>query len=140
MVRSRRGRTGQKGHALVTALFVLLLVSLAVALVAASMDSAMRGVRHELRSLKLTALTDAAVAEAMARLADSPGFTGQPAHPFGGGTLGSEVTKTGDTTWRIQAWARHGGITRTVRVDVRQTVRGYAISGWRRVDGSEELR
>lgn len=134
------GHRGQEGHVLVTALFVLLLVSLAVALVAASIDSAMRGVRHELRSLEVIALTDAAVAEAVGRLTINPAFGGQPDHPFGGGTLGSEVTQTGDRTWRIRAWARHGGITRTVQVEVQQTVDGYAITGWQRVGGLEELR
>jgi len=113
---------------------VLLLVSLAVALVAASLQTAMRGVRHELRSIKLMALTDAALAEALARLAQSPGFTGQPDHPFGGGTLGSEVLQIGAERWQVRAWAHYGGLDRRVRVAVRHTVDGYAISGWRRND------
>lgn len=117
-----------------TALFVLLLVSLAVALVAASLDSAMRGVRHELRSLKLTALSDAAVAEALAHLAQNPGFAGLGDHPYGGGFLGSRVLQVGSKRWRVEAWARHRGLVRRVRVDVLQTVDGFAISGWHRVE------
>jgi hypothetical protein len=105
-----------------------------VALVAVSVDSAMRGVRHELRSLKLTALTDAALAEALAHLAQSPTFAGSGEHPFGGGVLGSQVLQVGSKRWRVESWARYRGLVRRVRVDVRQTVDGYAISGWRRVE------
>lgn len=136
-LRRRRGgssrRRQERGHALITALFVLLLVSLAVALVAAALDSAMRGVRHELRSLELTALTDAALAEALAHLAQSPVFAGQSDHPYGGGVLGSEVRQMGSKRWRVEAWARHRGLVRRVRVEVLETVDGFAISGWRRV-------
>jgi len=128
-------RRGQHGHALITALFVLLLVSLAVALVAASLSSAMGGVRHELWELRLTALTDAAVAEALARLAHNPGFGGRPDHPYGGGALGSEVVSLGAKRWRVKAWASYRGHRRAVRVEVRRTVDGYVISGWRRLGG-----
>lgn len=137
-VRLRQGRAGTRegGHALITALFVLLLVSLAVALVAASLQTALRGVRHELRSLRLMALTDASLSEAVARLADDGGFTGQPEHPFGGGTLRSEVIQIGAERWRVRAWAHYRGLDRGVQVTVRRTVSGYAISGWRRNDTS----
>ena len=136
MVKSLPRSSGEEGHALITALFVLLLVSLAVALVAASLDSAMRGVRHELRSLELTALADAALAEALAHLAQDPGFSGLGDHPYGGGVLGSKVLQVGSKRWRVEAWARHRGLVRRVRVDVRRTVRGHAVTGWRRVGGA----
>lgn len=133
--RSGSHRRSQQGHALITALFVLLLVSLAVALVAASLSSAMGGVRQELWDLRLTALTDAAVAEALAHLAHNPGFGGRPDHPYGGGALGSEVVSLGPKRWRVKAWASYRGRRRAVRVEVRQTVDGYLISGWRRLGG-----
>lgn len=132
MVRQRRGRT-QRGHALVMALVVLLLVSMAVALVSTALASDLRGVRHELRSLRLTALTDAALAEALAELARDSGFEGSPEHPFGGGVLSSQVVPLGEDLWWVTAEASHGGLERRVRVEVRKTVDGYAISRWRRL-------
>lgn len=130
----RKGRQGREaGYSLLSALFVLLLVSLALALVAASLDLGMRSVRHQARDLRLTALTDAALAEALAHLAGNERFEGLAEHPYGGGTVASEVVPMGTRRWRVIGRASWGEARRAVRVEVVATAEGLAVGGWRRV-------
>lgn len=134
-------RRSEAGHALLNALFVLLLVALALALVAQALNLALGGVRQEMRGIRLAALTDAALAEAVAHLAADSAFTGLPEHELGGGTLASEVRRLGALSWRVEATARTGGITRSVRatvvaVEEADGDRNYRISGWRVVGGT----
>jgi Tfp pilus assembly protein PilV len=106
------------GFALPGALLALLLLSVALALVAASLQLRMRLVLRESRSLTLTALSDAALAEALARLSENPAFRGTPAHAFGAGTLTSEVHPLSGVRFEVKATAAYAGRERVVEADV----------------------
>lgn len=108
----------EAGFALPGALLALLLLSVALALVAASLQLRMRLVQRESRSLTLTALSDAALAEALARLSESASFRGRPEHAFGAGTLESEVHPINAVRFTINATAAHAGRERIVEAEV----------------------
>lgn len=111
-------RRGENGFALPGALLALLLLSVALALVAASLQLRMRLVQRESRSLTLTALSDAALAEALARLSESASFRGTAAHAFASGTLASEVHPITGVDFRITATAAYAGRERVVEAGV----------------------
>jgi Tfp pilus assembly protein PilV len=111
-------RRKEAGFALPGALLALLLLSVALALVAASLQLRMRLVQRESRSLTLTALSDAALAEALAHLSDDAAFRGRPKHAFATGTLASEVHPINGVQFTIVATAAYAGRERVVEADV----------------------
>jgi hypothetical protein len=116
------------------ALMVLLLVSLGLALVASALARGMRIVRQEAEGIQLAALSDAAVAETLARLDQDPSFRGVAEHTYGGGLLSSEVVDVGAKRWWVTARAVYGRHRRAVRVEVHQLDDGRVlVSGWREV-------
>jgi Tfp pilus assembly protein PilV len=108
----------EDGFALPGALLALLLLSVALALVAASLQLRMRLVLRESRSLTLTALSDAALAEALARLSENSSFRGAPEHAFSTGTLESEVHPINAVQFTITATAAYAGRERIVEAGV----------------------
>lgn len=133
VTRHPRQRDGESGQALVLALFVVLLLSLALALVAASLGRGMRNVRHQARDLHLTALTDAAVAAGLAHLAEDRSFRGFTNRPLDGGRISSRVEPRSSKSWVIEVAATWGGGRRRARVGVVETVNGFRVGGWRRL-------
>ena len=118
------GSGGQRGFALATALFVLLLVSIALALVAGSLTLHLRLERDEAQSLRRTALADAALAEALAGLAGNAGYSGAGEHPFGGGAIASDVEPLGGGVYRIVASAHFAGRGRAAEARVTRSPLG----------------
>lgn len=108
----------EDGFALPGALLALLLLSVALALVAASLQLRMRLVQRESRSLTLTVLSDAALAEALARLSENPAYRGTPAHAFGAGTLANEVHPISGVQFEVSATASYAGRERVVEAGV----------------------
>lgn len=136
-LRRPRPACGDAGHALLTALFVMLLVGLAMAIAAAALQLHMRTMRHEVRTVRLIALTDAAVAETLAELDADPAFPGLAAHDFGGGVVGSRVTSSSRTQREVTGWARYRGMVRVVRVQVSfEADGGMVIWGFQRLPES----
>ena len=88
-------RRREEGHALVLALFTLLLVSLATALVATGITLRMHSVQRGTVAAQVTAIEDAAIAETLARLSASDSFSGIPRRDFGTGWLSSQVERNG---------------------------------------------
>jgi Tfp pilus assembly protein PilV len=122
----------QDGFALPGALLALLLLSVALALVAASLQLRMRLVLRESRSLTLAALSDAALAEALARLSENAAFRGAQARPFGGGSLESEVQPLSAVNFEVTATASYAGRQRVVEADVvRPPGQTARVTGWR---------
>jgi Tfp pilus assembly protein PilV len=127
----------EDGFALPGALLALLLLSVALALVAASLQLRMRLVLRESRSLTLAALSDAALADALARLSENPAFRGVPGHTFGAGTLKSEVHPLSTVQFEVTATATYAGRERVVEADVvRSPGQTARVVRWRLV--SEE--
>ncbi len=115
-----RVQTGPRegGHALLLALFVLLLSATAVALVGQALLAQWNETRAHAERVRILALADAALAETLAQLAQQPGFMGVSPTPFGGGTLESRVQTTGAI----------GPTGRQVRIDVTATVGTRSLS------------
>lgn len=123
----------ESGFALVTALFAVFLLSVALALVAASLQLRMGMVQREARSLTLTALADAALAETLAHLALDATYRGVAAHPFGGGTIESEVTRVSTARFEVTASGRYAGRERAVRATVLRLPEGTRVVSWIKV-------
>lgn len=135
-VRRRRARCGRsgRGYALLIALVVVFLISVALALLAASLALRMRLVRDEVRATTLTALCDAALAEALSDLAVGR-TAGIREHPFGDGTIGSEVEALGHEAYSITATAHFAGRARSAVASVVRDAAGTRVVCWRRLPG-----
>jgi nicotinamide mononucleotide (NMN) deamidase PncC len=136
----RPGRTpggpaaSESGFALLVALFAVFMVGVALSLLALSLAVRMRMAREEARGMMLSALCDAAVAETLSGIAAGQ-VRGVGEHPFGNGTIGSEVRTLAAQHYQITAKAHVGGKARSVRADVVRDVQGTRVVHWQRVPG-----
>ncbi|MBW8874073.1 MAG: hypothetical protein JF614_03855 [Acidobacteria bacterium] len=131
----KRPRRGEAGFGLLMALMVVLLLSIALALLAASLQLRMRLVREDAQTVVLTALADAAVAEAVANLAQNPGYAGAPAHDFGHGKIATQVNSLGPGLFDVVATATYAGRARTVEAEVFRAPGIARVRRWRRLPG-----
>jgi hypothetical protein len=133
-----RSRAAERGIALIFALAVLTIVALTIAAVAAEIGSRGAGVVIEERSVRTTALSDWAMAETMAWLADKgPSFQGFPETRVAGGTISSTVTVRGE--WEVEV------VATGTREDWRSTITarvslltGPRVLWWQRTQGALE--
>lgn len=132
MVRRRRS---ERGYALLTALVILLLVSISLALLAAALQVRMRLIRQEAEILQLGALADAALAEALYNLTYDRDFPGKDEHDFGRGKIASEVERIAGERYRVRAKAIYAGNERAVEAEVVRTYQGARVVRWRRDPG-----
>ena len=120
--------------ALVTALVVILLLGGALAVLAASLQLRMRIVREEALRVRLTALSDSAVAATLAELAVAWSFSGLDARDYGGGRISSEVRPIDYDHVEVVARAAYAGRNRLVELRVSRLIGGdLQVSGWRRL-------
>ena len=131
----RSGR--ESGQVLLVALVTMLLVGVAVSLVAASLALESRHAIEEGKRVRVTAIADAAVAEALANLAVDRGFPGRPGGALGGGTYESIVRSVGAGVLEIRVTARVGGLERLVRVEARIVPGGPRVRRWQRLSRSD---
>lgn len=129
-------RPGERGSALVFAMAVLTLVALTVLAVSAEVFSRGAGVMLEERSVRLTALSDAAVAETLAHLAVDSAFPGIPERRIEGGSIASTVRPAG--AWEVEIvatgfWDDWHSVA-VVRVNVRDKPR---VLRWQRTQGPQ---
>jgi len=134
-VRLRRGRRGQSGYALLMALLVLFLLAIALSLLATSLQIRMRLAREDAESVILGGLSDAAVAESVANLAQSAYYSGSPEHDFGDGRIGSEVTPVSPGVFSVVATAKYASRKRVVQAVVLRAPGFARVQQWRRVTG-----
>jgi len=89
------------------------------AMIAGSLTYRMSLVRQQARSLHLTALTDAALARAMAELSRDPGYRGTGGtEPFGDGGYEIAVRRVGATGAVVDLRASYGGGHRAARAEL----------------------
>jgi Tfp pilus assembly protein PilX len=131
---SRRIR-GERGYALVTALLVIFLLAVALGLLATCLQIRLRTTMEDAQRVVLSALADAAVAEAVANLAQSADYPGAPKHRFGGGEISSQVKPVSATVFRVIATAIYKGRQRVVEATVFRTAGDTSVRGWRRLRG-----
>jgi hypothetical protein len=123
---------GEAGFGLLGALIVIFLLSIALALLAGSLQLRMR---EDAQTVILTALSDAAVAEALANLVQSPDFPGAPEHEFGQGKIATQVESLGPGLYDVVAVAKYSGRTRTVEAEVFRAPGIARVRRWRRLPG-----
>jgi len=128
-------RRRERGYALVMALLVIFLLAVALSLLAASLQLRLRTTLEDAQRVALSALSDAAVAEALANLAQSASYRGAPAHPFGGGRIASRVEPLGANVFRVIATATYRGRQRVVVAAVVRTPGTASVLRWRRLRG-----
>lgn len=131
-------RRGESGFALATTLLVLLLLSIALGLLAASLQIRMRLVQDEARGLQLRALSDAALAEALANLAGNSFYHGADGHPLGTGTIRSEVHFVEPGRFRVVATANLAGRERAVEAEVLRSPGHARVVHWKRLPESHD--
>ncbi|HWM92079.1 MAG TPA: hypothetical protein VN493_15045 [Thermoanaerobaculia bacterium] len=121
------------GFALPAVLLAILLLSIGLALVAASLQLRMRLVLREARSVTLNALSDAALAETLAWLSEDAFYDGVAERSFGGGRLSSEVRFVSPGRYEVVATAVFAGRRRTVEAEVHRPIGAPArVVRWRR--------
>ena len=129
----RRMMRQDTGFALASVLLAILLLSIGLALVAASLQLRMGLVRREARSVTLTALSDAALAETLAELGEDAYYHGVPEHDLGPGRLRSEVRFLSPGRYEVVATATYAGRERTVEAEVlRPAGAAPRVLRWRR--------
>ncbi|MFL6200485.1 MAG: hypothetical protein ACJ76J_15010 [Thermoanaerobaculia bacterium] len=121
------------GFVLASVLMAILLLSIGLALVAASLQLRMGLVRREARSVTLTALSDAALAETVAEISADAYFPGVPEHGLGPGRLRSEVRFLSPGRYEVVATAIYAGRERTVEAEVLRPIGAAArVVRWQR--------
>ncbi len=109
----------RQGYVLLMALFVLAVTLSAMAVIAGSLGYRMWLLRQEARSLQLTALTDAAVAKALAELSRDANYGGtEEAEPFGDGTIAIVARRVATLRAVVEVRATYGGGGRAARAEV----------------------
>ncbi len=132
MVRSRR----ESGVALVFAIVALAIVAFMAAIVAASIQPRITTHAHLERTVRLTALVDAAMAATLARLAVDRFDRGVREQALGDGVMSSVVTRISLYEVEVVAQGRTRGWRSTVvaRVDVEKRPR---VMRWHRFQSPE---
>ena len=108
----------ESGAALVLVLFAVTLVVTSVLLTAALLDGRQLAARYEYRSVVLTSLSDAAIAETLARLSADAAFDGIPERRFGQGSVSSTVSVTAGGTRLVIAVGSYDGWRSVVTAEV----------------------
>jgi len=88
-------RSRERGVALIFAIIALAIVALMVAVVAAGIQPRITSHEHLERTVRLTALVDAAMAATLAELAVDPNDGGVDERRLGEGVMSSTVTRVG---------------------------------------------
>ncbi|MEJ2085388.1 MAG: hypothetical protein P8Y44_06885 [Acidobacteriota bacterium] len=123
-------RTGRSGHALLVAMIVVLIVASAAALIFSHYTLQTRISLQQSRQVRLIALNDAALAEALAHLAENEGFRGKGPHEFAGGEISSVVRSLGDGRRQIEATSAYLGWTRHTRLEITMVAGGPRVDSW----------
>jgi hypothetical protein len=111
-------------------MIVMVLVAAAVTMLATHHGLRARLISQEARRIHLVALTDAAVAESMAKLSERADFAGVPQREFGGGTIASEIESLPHDRRAILATASYRGWTRKIRVQVNLEKSTLEVESW----------
>ena len=123
-------RNGRSGQALLIAILVVLIVAFAAALIFAHYTLQTRISLQQSRQIRLIALNDAALAEALAHLAENEGFRGEGPHEFADGEISSVVRSLVDGRREILATAIYRGWTRRTRLEVTMVAGGPRVDSW----------
>jgi hypothetical protein len=128
----------ERGSALIFALATLALVAITIAGVTSEIQSRGAGVVIEERSVRLTALSDSAMAETLAELSDKGiAFSGVRERRVEGGAMSSSVRPIGEWEVEVTAVGSRDGWTSLIRARV--FIQGEPrVVWWRRTQGPDQ--
>ena len=125
----------ERGSALVFALATLTLIAITIAAVTAEVQTRGAGVVIEERSVRLTALSDAAMAETLAELSEKGvAYPGISERRVEGGTMSSSVRFISALEVEVLAVGSRGGWNSVIRAKV-ALGRGPRVVWWQRTQG-----
>ena len=133
--RCTRGADSERGVALVLALFMIVLVTLSLLLVAGHLQTRVDGFQMERRNVRLAALADAALAETLARLDEDRTFPGVEERQFGGGRIASTVVDYSGGGLTVTATGRLPGWRASIRAQVFIDRNGPRVLSWTGTQG-----
>ena len=128
----------ERGSALIFALATLTLIAITIAAVTAEIQTRGAGVVIEERSVRLTALSDAAMAETIAELSDKGiAYAGIAERRVEGGTMTSSVRVI--SAWEVEVLAvgSRNGWSSVIRAEV-SLQHGPKVVWWQRTQGPEQ--
>jgi hypothetical protein len=128
--------SSERGTALIFALATLTLVAVTIAGVTSEIQARGVGVVIEERSVRLTALSDAAMAETLAELSEQGiAFEGVPERRVEGGTMSSEVRPIGAWEVEVTAVGSRDGWISVIRARVHLQGPSPRVMWWQRTQG-----
>lgn len=113
-----RDRSSEHGSALLFVLFLLVITTTAGLLLSVALVVDMRDQKTDARRMRLAALVDSALEEALAELSTNPDAGGYAEHAFGGGTLESRIVTLPDGRKEATARATYAGLERSVVAEI----------------------
>lgn len=123
-------RNSERGAALLLVLFLLVMATTAGLLISVALTVDLRAQKDEARRIRLGALVDSALEEAVAALSANPDAGGYTAHDFGGGSLESRIENLPDGRKQATAKATYAGLERSVVAEIVYAPDGPRILTW----------
>ena len=111
-------RRSERGTALLFVLFLLVIATTAGLLLSVALTVDLREQKDDARRLRLGALVDSALEEALAALSLDPDAGGYAPHDFAGGTLESAIRTLPDGRKEVTALATYAGLERSVVAEI----------------------
>ena len=120
----------ERGSALLLVLVMLVIASTAGLLLSVALVVDLREVKEVARRVRLAALVDSALEEALAALSMNPDAGGYSSHEFGGGTLESAIRTLPDGRKEVTALATYAGLERSVVAEIVFSAFGPEVLRW----------
>ncbi|MEO8277529.1 MAG: hypothetical protein ABI639_15045 [Thermoanaerobaculia bacterium] len=111
-------RDAERGSALLIVLVMLVIATTAGLLLSVALVVDLREQKDDSRRMRLGALADAAVEEALAALSSNADAGGYESHDYGGGTVASTILTLPDGRKQINARATYAGLERTIVAEI----------------------
>lgn len=111
-------RDSERGSALLVVLVMLVIATTAGLLLSVALVVDLREQKDDARRMRLGALVDSALEEALAALSLNPDAGGYANHEFGGGTLESAIQTLPDGRKEVTARAVYAGLERSVVAEI----------------------
>lgn len=123
-------RDSERGTALLFVLFLLVIATTSGLLLSVALTVDLREQKEDARRMRLGALVDSALEEALAALSANPDAGGYAEHEFGGGTLESRIVTLPDGRKEATARATYAGLERTVVAEIVFAGGGVRVLTW----------
>jgi hypothetical protein len=123
----------EQGFVSLLGIAVVVLIASAAGIVAVLHDARVQELRLEERNLRLTALSDAVVAETLAYLAVDPAHRGFSPRPYGCGTIASRVVTTAPHERQLTGVVTWGEWSTRLEATIELMPEGPRVTRWQQV-------